>query len=136
MCTIPLHQVGEIDWEQSRVRRKLARVLWMPIEGVRTIPLGQRHVAAGLLWSPSDEDERALRDDWEELSGIIGSGDVDRISGHLGRHLQVRPKAANSRVRATSIDAEGEISLTMPRGFYLRATFTKAILRANYALPR
>ena len=136
VCTIPLRQVGEVEWGQSRVHRKLARVLWVPVEGVRRVPLAERRIGAALLWSPSDAEERALRDDWEELSGIIGSGGIDSITGHLGKFLQVRPKAANSRVRAMSIDAEGEISATLPRGFYLRTAFTKAILEANYALLR
>jgi len=134
VCTIPLSEVGETEWVSSRVRRKLARVLWVPVEGMRDKPLATRRIGAALLWSPSVEQEAALRADWEELAGVIGRGDVDSISGHLGRFLQVRPKAANARVRARSIDAEGTMIETLPRGFYLRAKFTHGILRTHFAL--
>ncbi len=136
VATIPLHQVGEIPWEQSRVCRKLSRVLWVPVEGERPIPVPERRVGAAMLWSPSVEQEAALRFDWEELAGIIGRGDVESISGRFGRYLQVRPKAAHSRVRRRSIDAEGHLAETMPRGFYLRICFTAQVLRENLVLPR
>lgn len=135
VCTIPLSEVGEVPWERSRVRRKLQRVLWVPVEGVREIPVADRRIGAALLWSPDAEQEAALRFDWEELAGIIGRGDVESITAHLGRHLQVRPKAAHSHVRRRSIDAEGELIETLPRGFYLRTSFTAAILRQHFALP-
>jgi DNA mismatch repair protein MutH len=135
VCTIPLAELREVPWEQSRVRRKLDRVLWIPVEGERAIPIAARRIGAGLLWSPAPEQEAALRFDWEELAGTIGRGGIESLTGHVGRHLQVRPKAAHSRVRRRAIDAEGELSQTMPRGFYLRATFTAELLRQHYALP-
>ena len=132
VCTVPLREIGEVEWAESRVRRKLARVLWIPVEGVRQKPLGDRRVGAPLLWSPTREQEDALRFDWEELAGVIGRGDIESLTGHPGRHLQVRPKAAHGRVRERSIDAEGGMLETLPRGFYLRAHFTEAILRQAF----
>lgn len=128
VCTIPLHEVGETPWEVSRVRRKLAQVLWVPVEGERQIPVPKRRIGSAVLWTPSDEELSALRHDWEELAGIIGRGDIESITGRLGRFLQVRPKAANASVRTRAIDAEGELTQTLPRGFYLRTQFTARIL--------
>lgn len=135
VCTVPLREIGEVPWEQSRLRRKLARVLWVPVQGERTLAVAERRIGAPLLWSPDPEQEAALRYDWEELAGLIGRGDIDAVTAHLGRHLQVRPKAAHSRVRRRSIDAEGELRETLPRGFYLRTSFTAAILRRHFVLP-
>ena len=132
VATIPLGEVGEVAWEQSRVWRKLARVLWLPVEGTRSVPLATRRVGAAILWSPSVEQQRALRYDWEELAGIIGRGDIDAVTGKLGRYLQVRPKAAHGGVRTQAIDAEGEMHMTLPRGFYLRTQFTQQIMRAHF----
>ncbi len=131
VCTIPLGDLESVPWQASRVRRKLARVLWLPFEGDRTIAVAERRIGAGFLWSPSAEEESALRADWEELGGIIGRGGIESLTAHLGRHLQVRPKAANSRVLRRAIDDEGLITETLPRGFYLRTQFTAAVLRAN-----
>jgi DNA mismatch repair protein MutH len=135
VCTIALRELREVPWPQSRVRRKLDRVLWVPVEGERPIPVARRRIGTALLWSPDPEQEAALRFDWEELGGTIGRGGIESLTGHIGRYLQVRPKAAHSRVRRRAMDAEGVLTETLPRGFYLRATFTAAILRRHYALP-
>lgn len=136
VCTIPLHRVGEEEWEQSRVRCKLAHVLWLIIEGDRDIPLPERRVGAGLFWRPSAEQEAALKRDWEQLAGIIGRGDIESIMAHLGEVMQVRPKAASASVRRRVINVEGELTETMPRGFYLRTAFTGAIIREHFIMTR
>jgi DNA mismatch repair protein MutH len=136
VATIPLREVGDVPWRGSRVERKLRRVLWVPVEGDRALSVADRRVGAALLWSPTAEQEAALRFDWEELSGLIGRGEIEAVTAHLGRYLQVRPKAAHSRVRTTAIDAEGEVLVTLPRGFYLRTCFTAEILRQHYRLGR
>jgi DNA mismatch repair protein MutH len=132
VCTIPLADMGTVPWERSRVRRKLARVLWVPVEGERALTVAVRRIGAAILWELTPEVEQALRLDWEEFAGVIGRGDVDSLTGRLGRFLQVRPKAAHARVRTRTIDDEGRLYETLPRGFYLRTTFTQAILDAAF----
>lgn len=134
VCTIDLDRIAAVGWEESLVRSKLRRVLWVPVEGEREIPVAARRIGTALLWSPSGEDLAALRFDWEELAGIIGRGDVENVTGHLGRYLQVRPKARDSRSRRRGVDAEGAPFAALPRGFYLRAAFTAKLLREHYLL--
>ncbi|MFP6685308.1 MAG: DNA mismatch repair endonuclease MutH [Polyangiaceae bacterium] len=134
VATIPLNEVGQTAWEDSRVRRKLARVLWVPVLAERAIAPAERVVASAMLWSPSSEQEAALRFDWEQLAGMIGCGDIERIDGTLGEVMQVRPKAAHGGVRRRIIDAEGDMNITLPRGFYLRTSFTRAILKKAFML--
>ncbi|MEM1031823.1 MAG: DNA mismatch repair endonuclease MutH [Myxococcota bacterium] len=136
VATVPLHQVGDTPWASSRVRRKLARVLWLPVQGERAQPLASRRFGHALLWTLEGELETALRQDWEDLSGMMGRGEIEGITGRHGRFLQVRPKAANARVRTRSTDAEGVMMETAPRGFYLRPRFTGGILARHFALPR
>ena len=136
VCTIPLTEIGEVEWANSRVRRKLARVLWVPVEGEREIPVGERRLGQALLYRLTQEDEQLLRADWEELSGYIGRGHVEELTGHLGKVLQIRPKAAHSRARRLGVDADGAPFAALPRGFYLRPSFTHALLRRHFALPR
>ena len=78
------------------MRHKLSRVLWVPVEGARHIPLAERRVGSPLLWSPSEEEERLLRADWEELMDMIVLGKVEQITARHGQVMQIRPKAANS----------------------------------------
>jgi len=134
VCTIPLTEIGEVEWASSRVRRKLNRVLWVPVEGERQIAVANRRIGEPLLWSLTEAAETALRFDWEERAGIIGRGDVETITGHIGRYLQIRPKARDSHARRRGIDVDGARFAALPRGFYLRATFTSELLRQNYAL--
>lgn len=136
VCTIPLTEIGRVEWAESRVRRKLSKVLWVPVEGERAIAVGERRIGQALLYVLPPEDEAVLRADWEELAGFIGRGHVERLTGHLGRYLQIRPKAAHGRARRVGFDADGAPFAALPRGFYLRPAFTGAILARHFALPR
>lgn len=135
VTSIPLLEIGDVEFEESRVVRKLSRVLWVPVQGERRIPLAERVVGTPLLWSPSPVQLQALRDDWEELCLYIARGEVEAITGHLGKFLQVRPKAAHGGVRRLAHDADGARLMANPKGFYLRTRFTGEILRAHYHLP-
>jgi DNA mismatch repair protein MutH len=136
VCTIPLTEIGDVEWADSRVRRKLSRVLWVPVEGERSIAVGERRIGQALLYRLSEADEALLRRDWEELAGLIGRGHVESLTGHLGQCLQIRPKAAHSRARRLGFDADGVPFAALPRGFYLRPSFTRALLERHYALPQ
>ena len=129
VCTIPLLKMAETEWEQSVVWRKLRRVLWIPVEADPALPLPERRLGMPILWSPSEPEVRALRGDWERLADLIGRGEIDRITAHLGDVLQVRPKAANSRVRRRAPEEDGAYVWANPKGFYLRTRFTGAIVR-------
>jgi DNA mismatch repair protein MutH len=136
VCTIPLTEIGQVEWGDSRVRRKLATVLWVPVEGERSIAVGERRIGQALLYRLTAEDEAVLRADWEELAGLIGRGHVEALTGHAGRFLQIRPKAAHSRARRVGFDADGAPFAALPKGFYLRASFTRTLLERHFALPR
>jgi DNA mismatch repair protein MutH len=128
VCSINLTCTGP-DWENSLVKLKLSRVLWLPIEADPDIPLAARRIGSAILWSPSKKQESMLRLDWEELMEMVNMGELERITAHQGQYLQVRPKAANAKALRKGINDEGEEILTLPRGFYLRTSFTKQILR-------
>jgi DNA mismatch repair protein MutH len=136
VCTIPLTEIGQVEWADSRVRRKLSQVLWVPVEGERQIPVAERRIGQALLYRLSAEDEAVLRADWEELAGFIGRGHVEALTGHIGHFLQIRPKAANSRARRVGIDADGAPFAALPKGFYLRPSFTRGLLARHFALPQ
>ena len=124
----PLVQNSGVKWESSHVRHKLSCVLWMPIEGSRHIPLGERHIGAPILWKPTAEQERQLKQDWEELRDLIVLGKLDQITARIGEVMQLRPKGANSRSITKGIGRNGEVIETLPLGFYLRKAFTAGIL--------
>lgn len=123
-------------WEESWVRRKLSRVLWVPIVGDADVPLADRRVGAALLWEPTLEDAARLQADWEELAELIHLGQSGEITAHQGDVLQIRPKAAHSRETTWVLDAEAQWVERNPRGWYLRKSFTAQLIARHFALPR
>ena len=126
----PLVKNSGVKWEHSHVRHKLSCVLWIPIEGSRHIPLRERHIGAPILWKPTDEEERQLKQDWEELMDYIVLGKLEQITARIGEVMQLRPKGANSKAITKGISKNGEVIDTLPLGFYLRKEFTAGILKA------
>ncbi|MCC3749267.1 DNA mismatch repair endonuclease MutH [Rouxiella badensis] len=134
VCVAPLTGNSGVTWESSHVRHKLARVLWIPVEGERQIPLSVRRIGSPLLWSPSDEEDEQLRQDWEELMDLIVLGKVESITARHGEVLQLRPKAANNKARTEAIGENGQPIMTLPRGFYLKKSFTRQLLARHFLL--
>ena len=135
VCTVALEGACAETWEGCWVHRKLARVLWVPVEADRGTPVAARRFGTALLWSLEPDLERVLRADWEELMELICLGRVAEVTARLGTYLQVRPKAAHARSLGRAVGPDGAPILTNPRGFYLRTAFTAEILRRHYALP-
>lgn len=134
VCTTPLVDIADLTWEQSNVRNKLQCVLWIPIDGRREIPLAERTVGTAFLWRPSAQQEAQLKADWQEHMDKIALGEIETISAHQGEVLQLRPKAANGRVKTTAIGRHGETIQTLPRGFYLKTNFTYQLICAAFNL--
>jgi DNA mismatch repair protein MutH len=134
VCMVPLDNALGETWEHSWVRRKLARVLWVPVQADAATPLGERRIGSALLWSPDAHEEAQLRRDYEDLMEFVHTGTLDRLSARFGEVMQIRPKAPHGRARRRALGADGTRVLANPRGFYLRASFTAAILARHYAL--
>lgn len=131
VCNVSLRNLVGTQWETSTVYAKLRRVLWIPVEAKPSIPLAHRRIGKALIWSPTLKQERVLREDWEEQVELISTGHLDEIDARLGTYLQIRPKAADSRALTPAADETGAPRKTLPRGFYLRPTFTYLVLRRS-----
>lgn len=124
----PLVANHGITWETSHVKYKLSKVLWIPIEGERTLPLATRRIGTPILWQPTDKQELQLKYDWQELMDMIVLGQIEKITARHGEYLQIRPKAANGKALTVAYNENGELIMTRPRGFYLKKQFTAQIL--------
>lgn len=154
VCTFPLAEADRATWASSWVRRKLGCVLWVPLvfetqSSGRTSIVGTAsgsgrrasdkasspRVGEVVLWRPTPLQEAVLAADFDEIVGMVGAGRVEELCARVGRWLQVRPKAAHGRARTLAFGPESEPTSALPRGFYLRARFTKAILEDPSAVP-
>jgi DNA mismatch repair protein MutH len=131
VCMASPERAQQETWLTSWVRSKIARVLFVPVESDREVPLDARRVGTAFLWSPSDDDERVLRADWEDLSDLVARGLGFAVTARRGRVLQLRPKAPDARTFRT-IDVDGESVRVRPQGFYLRTRFTQAIVERTF----
>ena len=129
-CSIHMASADIQTWENARLRRRLACVLWVPVESGKGASWGQRRFLPPTLWRPSVAQSAQLRADWEDLMGAIGAGQQSLLGGHDGVVLQVRPKAANSAVRTLAAAGDG-LTRAPPLGFYLRPGFTGPIVAAG-----
>lgn len=125
VCAVP--QKIAVEWHNSLVWHKLRSVLWVPIEAKKAIP--ERRIGQAILWQPSREQEQQLCEDWQELTEMLTLGQADKLTARHGQVLQIRPKAANSHVLKKAVDEQGHNTLIVPRGFYLRPSFTMEILK-------
>lgn len=132
VCVAPLVVEPEITWQTSLVRRKLARVLWMPILWPVNASVGQRILCSPFLWTLEEPEETELRSDWEELIELIALGRGHEITAHHGNVLQLRPKAPNARTTVWTTGPDGQRMPANPRGFYLRTSFTRRLLDAYF----
>jgi DNA mismatch repair protein MutH len=124
----PLTGLVGINWHNCYVRKKLTRVLWVPVITPKDVPISERLVGTPFLWSPNAEEEALLAQDWQELTDMIVLGDVENIHGKHGQVMQLRPKAANNKARTQAFDLNGKPFMTLPRGFYLKINFTQSLL--------
>jgi DNA mismatch repair protein MutH len=70
VCSAPILNTTNLTWANSNVRNKLSKVLWVPVQGERDIPLSDRIVGNSFLWSADVQQESLLADDWNEIISI------------------------------------------------------------------
>ena len=133
VSVVPLIDIAGLRWENSVVRHKLMHVLWVPIVASRHIPIEDRQIAMPFLWQPTQTIEETLKNDFEAVLDEVSMGNIENIDARYGQILQVRPKAANSKALTDAIGPDGSIIQTLPRGFYLRPTFTKHCLQQQFS---
>lgn len=128
ICVVQLDPKALMSWESSLVKHKLNEVLWVPVEATKTTPLSLRRIGSPVLWQANEQQEKQLQEDWQELSDMVAFGELDKISSSMGKYLQIRPKAANASSLTQDKNQTGVKKSTLPRGFYLRPSFTHSII--------
>lgn len=127
VCTVQTNHAA-LQWSDSWVYHKLKHVLWVPIISSADLPIVDRRIETPVLWQMPDDIEQILRTDWEELMDMLLLGHAKELTAKFGTYLHIRPKAANSKVLVDYVAADGHATKIVPKGFYLRTSFTKKIL--------
>lgn len=126
---VALDPVGAgLAWADSAVGRKLACVLWIPIEVSQAGPTDGR-IGTPCLWRPDAAELATLQRDYDDLMSMVMLGHVDAIDARRGDALQIRPKGRDGNSTAPAIGHDGRPARTGSRGFYLRPSFTHQVLQ-------
>ena len=129
VCVVPNKQ-ETTTWQNTWVYKKLRHVLWVPIEVNKDQDLTTHKFKQPFLWQPSAQQDLILQQDWEDLSSMLYMGHADKLTATYGTSLHIRPKASNCNVtnltKSTNLDAD--TCYIIPKGYYLRTSFTKSIL--------
>jgi DNA mismatch repair protein MutH len=131
ICTAPIPPQDR-EWSSSRVWRKMAKILWIPIESARLKPIHSLKIGYPILWSPCITIQKQLQQDWEELTELMILGQFDELNAFRGHYLQIRPKAPNAKTFIRTRDHLGHLVEVVPKGFYVRTALTKKILEEAY----
>ncbi len=132
VCVAPLTGITGQHWQNSHLRNKMHKVLWVPILAERHIALADRVVGHPFIWQLEGEQEEELKQDWEELMDLIVLSDVKNITAKTGQYLQLRPKAAHAGIRTEAFAPCGKPTRSQPKGFYLKKEFTRRILADEF----
>jgi DNA mismatch repair protein MutH len=127
VCTAPIPP-KDFHFDHSTVFKKLKNVLWIPYVVYKNEPISSYQFKSPIFWSPTEKQYQILRTDWEELTEMLSLGQFSYISSHIGTSLQLRPKAANSKQMIQVLDEHDNKIKIVPKGFYLRKTFTSNII--------
>lgn len=130
VCTVQSNQTM-LQWRDSWVYNKLKHVLWVPCLVSTKMAITDRIINKPILWPMDPETEEILRIDWEELMDMLQLGYAKNLTARHGTYLHIRPKAANSKVLIDYVDSDGNHTKIVPKGFYLRASFTQKILQQS-----
>jgi DNA mismatch repair protein MutH len=134
VTSIPLLTIHQQQWKTSQCFAKLKRVLWVPVEGDIQIPYEHRRIGQAFIWSPSRAQEAILECDWQHFISEISIGNLELLDSSVGDYLQIRPKAADGKVLCDYFNSEGNKVKTLPRGFYLRSSFTAKIFAEHFGI--
>jgi len=134
VCVCALDGSERPTFRESLVYRKLARVLFVPVEDRDDTPLAERRLGMPWLWVMGPDEEAVLARDWADIMGRIRAGEVDAVTGRDGEALQIRTKAQTAAETTAAVGDEGWLVDVRPRAWYLRPSFTGALLRRAFAL--
>ncbi|MFT5559634.1 MAG: DNA mismatch repair protein MutH, partial [Sphingobacteriales bacterium] len=109
VCSAPILNTSQLNWGNSNVRNKISKVLWVPVQGERTVPLGDRIVGNSFLWSANQQQAELLKLDWNEIMEKVALGQIESITARDGQVMQLRPKAANGKCLTNAFGEDGQL---------------------------
>ena len=130
ICSADLSPQRLIPFTNSALYHKLRQVLFVLILAPKnlSLALGERRILGYFFFELKDEHLRTVETDYNEFQELLLGGHAQEINGTMGTIVQLRPKATSADEVVKVVDSEGNFNYTKPRGYYLRASFTRELL--------
>lgn len=117
----------ENDFYKSTLYHKMSFILFVFILAPKDLPIANRKILSYYFFMPDETELKAIKNDYDEIMGMISSGHAHEITAHFGEIIQLRPKSADGKQLTDYINEDGKIAKTRPRGFYMRRSFSQQI---------
>lgn len=130
ICAADINPNFVVPFTQSHLYQKLKHVLFVLILSPKNVGLtiGERRVLGYFFFELKGHYLQTIETDYNEFQDMIFSGHAQEIDGTMGTIVQLRPKAANGSEIIAVTDSDGNLTYTRPRGYYLRASFTRELI--------
>lgn len=128
ICSADINPERFILFERSALYHKLKHVLFVLLQAPKGLAIKDRRIIGYFFYQPSKEELELIATDYNEFCELIFSSQARNINGSLGNIIQMRPKAANSNVFTPIRDNQGQTTYVSPKGYYLRARYTKQLV--------
>lgn len=128
LCVADLNREGFVSFEKSQLYHKLKTILFVLVLAPKNSQIAKRRILGYFFFSPHGKTLETMREDYNELIGLINEGRTQEINASMGTIIHMRPKAANAQELTSVRDQDGNIIQTRPRGYYLRRAFTKELM--------
>lgn len=132
ICATDLKSESFVPFEQSPLCHKLSNVLFVMLLAPKNFPMAERRILGYFFFKPNAEQLRIIKDDYQDFSDLVCSGQSESITGTMGSIIQMRPKGINGESLVQSRDSDGSLIYIKPRGFYLRRSFSSQLCRTFF----
>lgn len=128
LCVADLNREGFVSFERSALYKKIETILFVVVLAPKGSDIAKRRILGYFFFTPSGKTLELMREDYNELMGLVNEGRAQEINASMGNIIHMRPKAANAQELTAVRDQEGNMIQTRPRGYYLRRSFTKELM--------
>lgn len=131
ICNADLAPRDFVPFTQSALYQKLQHILFVLILAPQNsrLTLGERRVLGYFFFNLPPDVRQTIETDYNEFQELLLAGHAPEINGTMGTIVKLSPHATKANELVQVTDSEGESTYTKPRGYYLRASFTRQLLQ-------
>jgi len=118
-------KIIEDDWENSTLKKEINKLLFLIFKlPKKDAPQKDAYFDSLFIHIPTTEDLEIMKNDWLTIVNMIREGKANELTGKIGKIIQTRPKARDSKVL---IEAPGGYKVGR-KCFFIRNNYLQKII--------